>query len=91
MEKGRKMKIKPVDNVYFGAHLPKKQNDEGPISHNGRMVDKSRIVDGLCEIKNVLEHARKGRANLFSHDFTRKDYLYFEEVIEAAKDYLLED
>ena len=60
--------------------------DEEIIEQHGRMVDKSRIVDGLCEIKNVLEHAQHHH-----HDFTRKDYLYFEEVIEAAKDYLLED
>ena len=25
------MKIKPVDNVYFGAHLPKKQNEMNEI------------------------------------------------------------
>ena len=78
------MKIKPVDNVYFGAHLPKKQNDEGPISHNGRMVDKSRIVDGLCEIKDVLSLAE-------DNFIGKQDSAYYQEVIEAAKDYLLED
>ena len=78
------MKIKPVDNVYFGAHLPKKQNDEGPISHNGRMVDKSIIVDGLCEIKDVLSLAE-------DNFIGKQDSAYYQEVIEAAKDYLLED
>ena len=78
------MRIKPVDNVYFGAHLPKKQNDEGPISHNGRMVDKSRIVDGLCEIKDVLSLAE-------DNFIGKQDSAYYQEVIEAAKDYLLED
>ena len=83
------MKIKPVDNVYFGAHLPQKQKDnnmkdEGPISHNGRMVDKSRIVDGLSEIKDVLACAEDNFVG-------KQDAAYYREVIEAAKDYLLED
>ena len=86
------MRIKPVDSVYFGAHLPQKQKDknmkdEGPISHNGRMVDKSRIVDGLCEIKDFI----KTGANMDGKIVTDNDIAYFEEVIEAAKDYLLED
>jgi hypothetical protein len=112
------MKIKPIDNVYFGAHLPQKQKDknmstfkeylerdgasksdkeflkdyekaqamaeEGPISHNGRMVDKSKIVDGLCEIKDVLSLAE-------DNFIGKQDSAYYQEVIEAAKDYLLED
>ena len=90
------MRIKPVDNVYFGAHLPQKQKDnnmkdEGPISHNGRMVDKSRIVDGLCELKDWLkyntESAYRGEHRVLSDH----DHAYYQEVIEAARDYLLED
>ena len=85
------MKIKPVDNVYLGTQLPKKQNDEGPISYNGRMVDKSRIVDGLCELKDWLKYntdsAYRGEHRVLSDH----DYAYYQEVIEAAKDYLLED
>ena len=83
------MKIKPIDNVYLGTQLPQKQKDknmkdEGPISHNGRMVDKSRIVDGLCEIKDVLSLAE-------DNFIGKQDSAYYQEVIEAAKDYLLED
>ena len=78
------MRIKPVDNLNFGAYLPPKQNDEGPISHNGRMVDKSKIVDGLSEIKDVLACAEDNFVG-------KQDAAYYREVIEAAKDYLLED
>ena len=83
------MKIKPVDSVYFGAYLPQKQKDnnmkdEGPISHNGRMVDKSKIVDGLSEIKDVLACAEDNFVG-------KQDGAYYREVIEAAQDYLLED
>ena len=85
------MKIKPVDSVIFSTDLPKKQNDEGPISHNGRMVDKSRIVDGLCEIKDWLKYntdsAYRGEHRVLSDH----DYAYYQEVIEAARDYLSED
>ena len=77
------MRIKPVDNVYFGAHLPPKQR-ESTIGHNGRMVDKNRIVDGLCEIKDVLSLAE-------DNFIGKQDSAYYQEVIEAAKDYLLED
>ena len=78
------MKIKPVDNVYLGAQLPNKQKDESPISYNGRMVDKSRIVDGLSEIKDVLSLAE-------DNFIGKQDGAYYKEVIEAAQDYLLED
>ena len=82
------MKIKPIDNVYFGAHLPQKQKDknmkESTVGHNGRMVDKSIIVDGLCEIKDVLSLAE-------DNFIGKQDSAYYQEVIEAAKDYLLED
>ena len=85
------MKIKPVDNVYFGAHLPKKQNDEGPISHNGRMVDKSKIVDGLSELKDWLKYNTESAWRNEHRLLSDHDYNYYQEVIEAAKDYLLED
>jgi hypothetical protein len=49
------------------------------------MVDKSRIVDGLCEIKDFITNANEERV------VTDNDIAHFEEVIEAAKDYLLED
>jgi hypothetical protein len=68
---------------YLAAH--KEWEKEGPISHNGRMVDKSRIVDGLCEIKDFITNANEERV------VTDNDIAHFEEVIEAAKDYLLED
>jgi hypothetical protein len=55
------------------------KQDEGPISHNGRMVDRSRIVDGLCAISDCLD------------GFKPIDNEYYQEVIEAAKDHLLED
>ena len=57
---------------------------ESTVGHNGRMVDKSRIVDGLCEIKDVLACAE-------DNFIGKQDAAYYQEVIEAAKDYLLED
>ena len=57
---------------------------ESTVGHNGRMVDKSRIVDGLCEIKDVLACAE-------DNFVSKQDAAYYREVIEAAKDYLLED
>ena len=55
------------------------KQDEGPISHNGRMVDRSRIIDGLCAIADCLD------------GFEPEDNEYYQEVIESAKNYLLED
>ena len=43
---------------------------------------KSRIVDGLCKIEDFLTN---------KNSVTDKDIAHFKEVIEAAKDYLLED
>ena len=57
---------------------------ESTVGQNGRMVDKSRIVDGLCEIKDVLALAE-------DNFISKQDSGYYQEVIEAAKDYLLED
>ena len=57
---------------------------ESTVGENGRMVDKSRIVDGLCEIKDVLSLAE-------DNFISEQDGAYYKEVIEAAKDYLLED
>ena len=85
------MKIKPVDSVYFGAHLPKKQNDEGPISHNGRMVDKSRIVDGLSELKDWLKYNTESAWRNEHRLLSDHDYGYYQEVIGAARDRLAED
>ena len=42
-------------------------------------VNKSRTVDGLCGIADCLD------------GFEPEDNEYYQEVIEAAKDYLLED
>ena len=85
------MKIKPVDNVYLGTQLPKKQNDEGPISYNGRMVDKSKIVDGLSELKDWLKYNTESAYRGEHRVLSIHDHEYYQEVIEAAKDYLLED
>tara|TARA_Y100000310_G_scaffold216818_1_gene217879 strand:- start:661 stop:834 length:174 start_codon:yes stop_codon:yes gene_type:complete len=52
------------------------------VGHNGRMVSKDRIVDGLCEIKDVIG---------YSVQISQQDKAHFNEVIEAAKDYLEED
>ena len=57
---------------------------ESTVGHNGRMVDKSRIVDGLCEIKDVLACAE-------DNFVSKQDAAYYREVLEAAQDYLLED
>ena len=57
---------------------------ESTVGQNGRMVDKSRIVDGLCEIKDVLACAE-------DNFIGKQDAAYYQEVIEAAQDYLLED
>lgn len=81
------MKIKPVDNVYFGAHLPKKQNDEGPISHNGRMVDKDNIAKGLLALSGYLSN----EVDADNFNSGSDDYNYYQEAIQAARDYLLED
>jgi len=57
---------------------------QGPISHNGKMVDKDNIDKGLRALSDWL--ADKGYEELGSND-----YNYYQEVIQAARDYLLED
>jgi len=84
------MKIKPVDNVYFGAHLPKKQNDEGPISHNGRMVDKDNIDKGLWVLSDWLKYNTESAWRNEHRLLSDHDYNYYQEVIQAARDYLQE-
>jgi len=49
-----------------------------------KTLDKNKIVDGLCEIKDVLACAE-------DNFISKQDAAYYQEVIEAAKDYLLED
>ena len=46
--------------------------------HN-EQVNKSRTVDGLCAIADCLD------------GFEPEDNEYYQEVIESAKNYLLED
>ena len=53
--------------------------------------DKSRIVDGLCELRDWLkyntESAYRGEHRVLSDH----DHRYYQEIIEAAKNYLLEN
>ena len=49
--------------------------------------DTSRIIDGLCEIKDFITTG----ANMDGKIVTDNDIAYFEEIIESAKDKLLED
>jgi hypothetical protein len=58
--------------------------EEGPISHNGRMVDKDNIDKGLRALSGWLSD--KGYEELGSND-----YNYYQEVIGAARDRLAED
>jgi len=86
------MKIKPVDNVYLGTQLPKKQKDNLDMTSQKYLTKKEvRIVDGLCELKDWLKYntdsAYRGEHRVLSDH----DYAYYQEVIEAAKDYLLEE
>ena len=100
------MKIKPVDNVYLGTQLPKKQNlkqfvdsidknlnenDEGPISHNGRMVDKDNIDSGLRALSDWLKYNTESAWRNEHRLLSDHDYNYYQEVIQAARDYLQED
>ena len=62
----------------------KAKAEEGPISHNGRMVDKDNIDKGLRALSSWLSD--KGYEELGSND-----YNYYQESIQAARDYLLED
>ena len=60
------------------------KTEEGPISHNGRMVDKDNIDKGLRALSGWLSD--EGHKELGSND-----YNYYQEAIQAARDYLLED
>ena len=55
-----------------------------------RPAPNSRIVDGLCELRDWLkcntESAYRGEHRVLSDH----DHRYYQEIIEAAKDYLLE-
>ena len=39
------MKIKPVDNVYFGAHLPRKQKEMKPVDKNNPRPANIQLVE----------------------------------------------
>ena len=84
------MKIKPVDSVIFSTDLPKKQNDEGPISHNGRMVDKDNIDKGLWALSDWLKYNTESAWRNEHRLLSDHDYNYYQEVIQAARDYLAE-
>ena len=86
-----KMRIKPVDNLNFGAYLPPKQNDEGPISHNGRMVDKDNIDKGLWALSDWLKYNTESAWRNEHRLLSDHDYNYYREVIQAARDYLQEE
>ena len=92
MQRKKIMKIKPVDNVYLGTQLPQKQKDknmkdEGPISYNGRMVDKDNIDKGLLALSGYLSN----EVDADNFNSCSNDYNYYQEAIQAARDYLLED
>tara|TARA_Y100000310_G_C19997566_1_gene496947 strand:+ start:276 stop:455 length:180 start_codon:yes stop_codon:yes gene_type:complete len=58
---------------------------------NGRMVDKDRIIDGLCEIADYIYHKRHNAAVTQVKYLSKEREMYYQEVIESAKDYLSED
>tara|TARA_Y100001951_G_C11069115_1_gene145073 strand:- start:175 stop:369 length:195 start_codon:yes stop_codon:yes gene_type:complete len=63
------------------------KNDEGPISHNGRMVDKDNIAKGLLALSGYLSN----EVDADNFNSGSDDYNYYQEAIQAARDYLLED
>ena len=93
------MKIKPVDNVYFGAHLPKKQKDmeqkdtkaytkwaeTAAESRNGRMVDKDRIDKGLWALSDWLKYNTESAWMNEHRLLSDHDYGYYQEVIDSSK------
>ena len=77
------------ENYYFGAKLPHGVSSESMA--RWKTMDKSYIVDGLCELRDWLkyntESAWKNEHRLLSDH----DYNYYQEVIEEARDRLAED
>ena len=61
--------------------------EEGPISHNGRMVDKDNIAKGLLALSGYLSN----EVDADNFNSGSDDYNYYQEAIQAARDYLLED
>ena len=96
------MRIKPVDNVYFGAHLPQKQKDmkqkdtkaytkwaeTAAESRNGRMVDKDRIDKGLWALSDWLKYNTESAWRNEHRLLSDHDYTYYHKVLERAKDEL---
>ena len=64
---------------------------ESTVGHNGRMVSKGRIVDGLCEIADYIYHKRNNASVIQVKYLSKEREAYYQEVIESAKDYLLEE
>ena len=98
------MKIKPVDNVYFGEHLPPKQHErikmkEENLPHGvssesmarWKKMDKSYVVIGLCELRDWLKYNTESAWRNEHRVLSDHDHAYFQQVIERAKDELLED
>ena len=65
--------------------------EEGPISHNGRMVDKDNIDKGLWALSDWLKYNTESAWNHEHRVLSDHDYNYYQEVIEAARDRLAED
>ena len=63
------------------------KTEEGPISHNGRMVDKDNIAKGLLALSGYLSN----EVDADNFNSGSNDYNYYQEAIQAARDYLLED
>ena len=67
------------------------ENDEGAISHNGGMVDKDNIDKGLLALSDWLKYNTESAYRGEHRVLSVHDHEYYQEVIEAARDYLLED
>ena len=81
------MEIKPVEKIYFGTQLPRKQKDNNMEEYPD--LSKKSTIDGLCEIRDFLADGccvsdKRGMVD-------ERDIDYFVKVIDAAKGYVLED